>query len=206
MRAGTGGAINAASSHNVNLIIDINGYFTDDFATPGLLYYPINPCRAVDTRGPIYSSPRQPPYGNQRIQAQENRSFRLPGNSTCQLPAAAAYSMLMTLAPGDTTSGLPVAYITAYPTGVTRPEISNMNSIFGYAVANSGIVPAGTMLAFLSMWPTGTAWPNISQLNAFEGQTVANSGIVPASANGSIDVRVLGTTPVVLEVSGYFGR
>ncbi|MBI4910377.1 MAG: hypothetical protein HY820_42560 [Acidobacteria bacterium] len=141
VKAGTAGAINVYSSNNVNLIIDISGYFTDDPATPGLLYYPIAPCRAVDTRGPVYSS-LPPPYGNQKMQSRASRTFRLPGSPACQIPVAAAYSMQLTLAPGDLTNGNPVAFITAYPTGVPQPNISNMNAFFGYAVANSAIVPA----------------------------------------------------------------
>ncbi|MFN7934472.1 MAG: FG-GAP repeat protein [Bryobacteraceae bacterium] len=143
VKAGTNGAVDVLASQSVNLILDINGYFTDDLSVGGLLYYPVNPCRAVDTRGPIYSS-LPPPYGNQRMQARDNRSFRLPGSPACTLPAVAAYSMQLTLAPGELTNGAPVAFLTAYPTGVAQPNISNMNSIFGYAVANSAIVPAST--------------------------------------------------------------
>lgn len=141
VRAGTGGAINVYASSAVNLILDINGYFTDDVATPGLLYYPMTPCRAVDTRGPVYSS-LPPPYGNQRMQDRENRSLRLPGSPGCQIPVAAAYSMQLTLAPGEFTNGGPVAFVTAYPTGMGQPNISTMNALLGYAVANSAIVPA----------------------------------------------------------------
>lgn len=141
VKAGTSGSVNVYASNNVHLILDINGYFTDDTGVPALLFYPTNPCRAVDTRGPVYSS-LPAPYGNQRFQAQENRTFRLPGSPACQLPAAPAYSLQLTLAPGELTNGNPVAFITAYPTGVAQPNISNMNAYFGYAVANSAIVPA----------------------------------------------------------------
>ncbi|MBL8212921.1 MAG: hypothetical protein JNK87_19555, partial [Bryobacterales bacterium] len=144
VKAGNAGAVDVWASSSVNLIIDINGYFTDDASAPGLLLYPIAPCRAVDTRGPIYSGTLPAPYGNQRMQARENRTFRLPGSPACQIPQAAAYSMQLTLAPGELTNGNPVAYITAYPTGVTQPLISNMNALFGYAVANSAIVPASS--------------------------------------------------------------
>jgi serine protease len=138
------GSIDVFTSNAANLVIDINGYFTDDPAAPGLLFYPVDPCRAVDTRGPVYSS-LPAPYGNQRMEAGENRSFRLPGSPACTgLPAAAAYSVQMTLAPGAETNGDPVAFVTAYPTGVARPNISNLNSIAGYAVANSAIIPAST--------------------------------------------------------------
>lgn len=141
VKAAANGAIRVTSSHDVNLILDITGYFAEE--PSGLLYYPVSPCRAVDTRGPLYSS-LPPPYGNLRLQARENRTFRLPGSPACQLPAAPAYSMQLTLAPGELTNGNPVAFVTAYPTGVPQPNISTMNSLFGYAVANSAIVPAST--------------------------------------------------------------
>ncbi len=143
VKAGTGGAVNVYASNNVNLILDINGYFTDSTSTPTLLYYPVAPCRAVDTRGPVYSS-LPAPYGNQRFQARETRTLRLPGSPGCQLPAAAAYSLQMTLAPGDLTNGNAVAFVTAWPTGLPQPNISNMNAYFGYAVANSAITPASS--------------------------------------------------------------
>jgi len=143
VKAGTGGSVDVYTSNNVNFILDINGYFTDDANTPGLLYYPIQPCRAVDTRGPTYSS-LPAPYGNSRLQAGETRTLRLPGSPACQIPVASAYSTQLTLAPGELTNGNPVAFLTAWPAGVGRPNISNMNAFFGYAVANSGIIPASS--------------------------------------------------------------
>jgi subtilisin family serine protease len=142
--AGVNGAVDIYSSNAVHLLIDVNGYFTDSAAVPGLLYYPFGPCRAVDTRGAVYSQ-LPPPYGNSRMQARETRPLRLPGSPGCAgLPAAAAYSLQMTLAPGPETNGNPVAFVTAWPGGQSQPTISNMNAYFGYAVANSGIVPAST--------------------------------------------------------------
>ncbi|MBL8212415.1 MAG: BACON domain-containing protein, partial [Bryobacterales bacterium] len=143
VKAGTGGSVNVYVSNNVNFILDISGYFTDDPAAPGLLYYPVSPCRAVDTRMPPYGL-LPPPYGQSRLQAGENRSLRLPGSAGCSLPAAGAYSLQLTLAPGDVASGAPVAFLTAYPTGVPQPSVSNMNALSGFAVANSAIVPANT--------------------------------------------------------------
>jgi hypothetical protein len=143
VKAGVNGSVDVYTSNNVNFILDINGYFTDDVNTPGLLYYPLQPCRAVDTRGPTYSA-LPPPYGNQRLAAQETRTLRLPGSPACQLPIAQAYSTQLTLAPGELTNGSPVAYLTAWPSGVARPNISNMNAFFGFAVANSGIIPASS--------------------------------------------------------------
>ncbi|MBI4908653.1 MAG: hypothetical protein HY820_33850, partial [Acidobacteria bacterium] len=145
VQAGTNGSIDIYSSHDVNLLLDISGYFTDDASAGGLLYYPIGPCRAVDTRGSLYSS-FPPPFGNQKLTRGETRTLSLPGSPVatpnCQIPPANAYSLQMTLVPGDLTNGAPVAYLTLWPAGQSQPVISNFNSIFGYALANSGIVPA----------------------------------------------------------------
>lgn len=144
IKAGTNGSINVYSSNNTNLLLDINGYFTDDSSVPGLLYYPLGPCRAVDTRDVYNSLP--PPYGHQRIPSRETRTLRLPGSPTttpgCNIPSASAYSLQMTLVPGAEQSGGPVAFVTAWPTGQNQPTVSNLNSVFGYSLANSGIVPA----------------------------------------------------------------
>ncbi|MBL8211385.1 MAG: BACON domain-containing protein [Bryobacterales bacterium] len=138
--AGSDGSVSIFSSNNVNAVIDINGYFTDDPAAPGLLYYPFGPCRAVDTRDVYNSLP--PPFGHQRFQADETRSFRLPSSPNCAgLKAASAYSLQMTLTPGPVDNGGAVAFITAWAQD-TRPQVSNMNALQGYAVANSSIVPA----------------------------------------------------------------
>jgi hypothetical protein len=143
VQAGINGAVDIFSSNNAHVLVDINGYFTDDAGAQGLLYYPYGPCRAVDTRDVYNTLPA--PYGHQRMQAQETRTFRLPGSPGCAgLPVSSAYSLQMTLAPGLETNGGAVAYVTAWPTGQSQPIISNMNALFGYAVANSGIVPSSS--------------------------------------------------------------
>lgn len=145
VKAGTNGSVNIFTRTKVHMVLDIFGYFTDDPAADGLLFYPIGPCRAVDTRGAPYGL-LPPPFGHQRLLERQVRTFTLPqspvGTPGCQIPAARAYSLQMTLVPGFFTNGLPVAYLTAWPTGQAQPTISNMNSLFGYALANSGIVPA----------------------------------------------------------------
>jgi hypothetical protein len=68
---------------------------------------------------------------------------------------------------------------------------------------NMTVVPSGP-LGFLTTWPTGQSQPNASTLNAPKGLVVANAAIVPAGTNGSIDVYVVQTTHVVIDVNGYF--
>jgi len=139
VRAGNGGAVDIFSSGNVHMVMDINGYFTDDPGISGLVYYPHGPCRAVDTRT-AYTT-LAPPYGNSRMQAGEKRTFRLSSSPGCgTLPAASAYSLQVTLVPGAETNGERVSYLTIFPNGEAQPTISNLNSVFGHVVSNSAIV------------------------------------------------------------------
>ena len=50
VQAGENGAVNVYVSNIADVVLDINGYFTN--AGPSTLkFFPITPCRVVDTRG-----------------------------------------------------------------------------------------------------------------------------------------------------------
>ncbi len=49
--AGASGGISVYASDATNLVIDINGYFAAPGTSGPLAFYPMAPCRAVDTRG-----------------------------------------------------------------------------------------------------------------------------------------------------------
>ena len=88
------------------------------------------PCRVLDTRNS--GSP---------IATNTTRTVDVPG-SGCGIPAgAAAYSMSFTaMFPVDN------GYLTAYPTGSTRPTTATMSYLNGGpAFDNAAIVPAGTL-------------------------------------------------------------
>jgi len=132
-----GGAFSLYASDDTDLIIDITGYFTE----PGgdnLVFYPLTPCRVTDTRLQ-YRTPAGP-FGPPSLAAGQTRSFAIPQTPYCQVPATArAYSVTLTVVPP---AGL--AYLTMWPTGGGRPNVSSINSFAGRTVANNVIVPAGT--------------------------------------------------------------
>jgi hypothetical protein len=141
VKASAAGAIKLYSSNNVNVTLDISGYFTSE--PVGLLFYPTASCRPIDTRSiPAYTAGLPPPFGNSRMVAQETRTFRLPASTRCIIPQAQAYSMQFTLTPGVEASGNPVAFLSAWNTGGGEPPVSNLNSLSGYVMSNSAIVPA----------------------------------------------------------------
>ena len=115
-----------------DVILDINGYFERSWHAGALAFYPLTPCRVVDTRGAAGA------LGGPEMEAKSVRSFALPAGG-CPVPSnAAAYSMNVTVVPDG-----PLPYLTAWPAGAAQPQVSTLNSFDGEVVANAAIVPAG---------------------------------------------------------------
>lgn len=98
-----------------------------------LQFIPVTPCRLVDTRL------AQGAFGGPPIAAGTSRSFPLPQQLSCGIPhTALAYSLNVTVVPQGT-----LGYLTIWPTGMSQPTVSTLNSLDGRVKANAAIVPAG---------------------------------------------------------------
>ncbi|MBL8215751.1 MAG: VCBS repeat-containing protein [Bryobacterales bacterium] len=135
VKAGTNGGISVYVSDRTDLLIDISGYYTDVPIATGLVYYPLTPCRVIDTRS-VYRSPAGP-FGPPSMNAQETRRFRFPATPYCTVPNAVAYSVTLTVVPPA-----PLAFLTAWPAGLSQPGVSSINSFVGRVLANSVVIPA----------------------------------------------------------------
>lgn len=131
--AGTSGAVCFFATHDTDLVLDINGYFVPNTDVTALAFYPMAPCRLVDTRlanGPL---------GGPSLIAGLSRDFPLL-SSPCNIPSTArAYSLNYTAVPRG-----PLGFLTTWPAGVTQPFVSTLNAPTGANTANAAIVPAGT--------------------------------------------------------------
>jgi uncharacterized repeat protein (TIGR01451 family) len=131
--AGTNGAVCFFASHDTELVLDINGYFVQNTDVTAMAFYPMAPCRLVDTRlaaGPL---------GGPALIAGLSRNFPLL-TSSCNIPATArAYSLNYTAVPQG-----PLGFLTTWPAGQTQPFVSTLNAPTGAITANGAIVPAGT--------------------------------------------------------------
>ncbi|MBL8209991.1 MAG: hypothetical protein JNK87_04735 [Bryobacterales bacterium] len=137
VKAGANGGVSLYVSDRTDLLIDISGYYTDSTAVTGYVYYPLTPCRVIDTRQ-LYR-PQTGPFGPPSMGAQQTRRFRFPDTPYCTVPAAAAYSVTLTVVPPA-----PLAFLTAWPAGLGQPGVSSINSFAGRVLANSVIIPAST--------------------------------------------------------------
>ena len=108
---------------------------TANFSDP-LRFYPIAPCRLVDTR---VGQGKSGAFGPPALAAFTDRNFPLLSGG-CSIPSTAqAYSLNFTVVPDG-----PLGFLSAWPTGDAYPGVSTLNSIDGSVIANAAIVPAGT--------------------------------------------------------------
>jgi uncharacterized repeat protein (TIGR03803 family) len=134
--AGSGGEVSVYVTNTTDVILDIDGYFAP-VSSSTLAFYPLPPCRVVDTRVATFP----PGLGPPSLSALTPRD--LPVLLSPCIPTGinpAAYSFNFTVVPG----GHPVGYLSAWPTGQSQPVVSTLNDQTGTIVANAAIVPAST--------------------------------------------------------------
>ena len=75
------------------------------------------------------------------VQNESRRTIGMATSSLCKsIPSTAkGYTVHATVRP----EGSPMAFLTLYPTGQTRPNVSMLNAFQGQMMTNSTIVPAG---------------------------------------------------------------
>src|SRR5262249_47417509 len=89
--AGDNGAINAFATSATHFVLDINGYFAPPGSPNAQRFFPVSPCRVLDTRNANGS------LGGPILSAGQSRTWPVP-SSACGLPAsAAAYSLNATV-------------------------------------------------------------------------------------------------------------
>ena len=130
--AGTNGGVTVYVSDESQVILDIDGYFVPKGTVPALAFYPVTPCRVVDTRNG--TGPLEGPF----LAAGTSRDFPVR-SSNCGVPAnAQVYSLNVTAVPKST-----LGYLTMWASGEPQPLVSTLNATTGVTTANAALVPAG---------------------------------------------------------------
>jgi len=131
--AGTNGSINVYASDTTDVIIDMFGYFAPPSGST-LMYFPLAPCRVIDTRGPVG------PLGGPSLRPLSERDFPVL-QSPCipQGAGAVAYSFNVTALPQ-----VDSLYVKVWPEGEPQPLPGTVEVQNGVPVSNAAIVPAGT--------------------------------------------------------------
>jgi len=124
VQAGTGGEVAVYPSNNTQLVGDINGYFAPA-QSGGLSLYALQPCRALDTRQ------QKGAFNGELTVGIENSPCAVSGT-------AQAYVLNATVVPVA-----PLYYLTLWPDGQGRPEVSTLNAVDGEITSNMAIVATG---------------------------------------------------------------
>lgn len=134
--AGSGGGISVYASDPTDLVVDINGYFIRPDTVGALAFYPLSPCRVMDTRP---GSGPEGPLGPPPFSAASRLRVVPVLSSRCAIPPnAVAYSLNLTVVPNGS-----LGYMSVWPAGRAQPTASTLNSSDGAVLANSVLVPAG---------------------------------------------------------------
>ena len=144
----TDGAFNIYAYSGLHFIADITGYFSDqavDENGVGLMYTPLaRPIRLLDTR------PGEPTCYSLNGVIATGRTLTQPARATCDgltIPTA-AQAVVGNATVVNTASGAGEGYVTLFPSGATRPTVSNLNYIPGQIVPNAFTVGLGSDGAF----------------------------------------------------------
>jgi hypothetical protein len=132
IKIGTGGAVmlRNGSSVPISLIADVVGYVTGSGAGGGFL--PADqPVRILDTRISVGMGGPVAAYA----------AVNLPVAGRNGVPSTGVKAVVLNVTAVDPTS---FGYVTAYPSGETRPNASNLNVRPGQTVANQVVVGVGT--------------------------------------------------------------
>lgn len=132
-----GGKISAYNGYgSVDVIMDVQGYYSDDLSSPGPdgLFNPLVPSRLVDTRNGT-GAPLAKLGPNSHLDVQ------VSGGGASGVPASGAEAVVLNV---TVTNPSAPSYLIVFPTGVTMPLASNLNFRAGQTVPNRVTVGLGT--------------------------------------------------------------
>jgi len=132
-------AVSVYVTDTTDVILDINGYFT----APGsqtYQFYPVPPCRVVDTR----TGSKQPQgLGPPALKAKQKRDLPILSSPCLSgVTNPLAYSFNVTVSPNP--KGQSLNYLTVWPSDQPQPAVSTLNNPTATVVANAAIVPAAS--------------------------------------------------------------
>lgn len=135
--SGFDSGVSVYASDTTDLILDIDGYFAPP-NLQSLQFYPLTPCRVVDTR----SGSNQPQgLGPPSLQAKQQRDLPILKSPCLKgVNGAQAYSFNVTAAPYP--AGQQLGFLTVWPSNLPQPTVSTLNNPTATVVANAAIVPA----------------------------------------------------------------
>jgi glucose/arabinose dehydrogenase len=118
VRLGSGGVLNVYSNAGADVLADITGYWVSTATSSDGRFVPVTvPTRLLDTREGIGTTKHQ-------VQAGETIDLTV-GGAGSPVPATGVSAVALTVTADAPTRG---GYVTVWPSGVTRPVVSSVNT------------------------------------------------------------------------------
>lgn len=223
-RVGPDGSVSVYNdAGSVDVVADVQGWYSNSVAGVGSAYVPVNPARVIDTRDGTGVGGTVAPTGPGGV-----LDVAVTGVAGVPPTGVAAVVLNMTVARATG----PESFLTVWPAGAARPTASNVNFSAGPASTNLVVAQVGgdgkvsiynnlgstDVIADVEGWfatpvtpPTGSSYFGISPTRILDTRNgTGRSGVVgPLTAAGTIDltvggvggVPVTGVTSVVLNVT-----
>ena len=186
VQAGTNDAVSIYASSTTDVILDVNGYFSAAGAQ-NYKFYPLPPCRVIDTRNPGGELGGPALVGAQQRDFAVQSSPCMPADVTIQ-----AYSFNFTVVPYP--FGQPLHYLTVWPQGQGQPVVSTLNNRTATTVANAAIVPAGTN-GGISVYASDSTHLVVDINGYFAGPAPGGLALYPTAPCRVLDTRQNGGQP-----------
>lgn len=171
---GVGGMLTVYNAFgNTDVVFDVNGYTSPTVSgcPPDGLYSSLVPSRVLDTRATAHVA--------------ANSSIDVQITGADGVPASGVEAVTLNLTETNATAA---SYITAYPTGASRPLASNVNFVAGQTVPNRVIVKLGTG-GKITLY---NAYGNVDLIADVNGWFTDSSGSTLATGSGDV---FTGTSP-----------
>lgn len=191
---GQGGNVSIYMPGGGHLVVDVLGYFQASGAVAGGRYVPLVPHRVLDTRESVSTNPTQLPLGWTDHKPGIGETVTLDFKDVSGLPTSGVSAVVLNLA--GTEPSLP-GFVTAYPSGVARPNTANLNLTPGSTNANTVIVALGADRRVDLFTQAGTHL--VADLAGYITDSTAPVGttglFVPLGPDRLMDTRILPNTP-----------
>ena len=208
-RVGADGSVSVFNNAGtVDVVADVQGWYSDSIATAGSSYVPVNPARVLDTRDGTGAGGRVAPVGAGGV-------LQLPVTGVGGVPGAGVTAVVLNMTVDGATG--PESYLTVWPAGVGRPTASNLNFSGGPATTNLVIAQVGAdgrvsifnnagsthVIADVAGWfaaptspPTGSTYFGINPARILDTRNGTGGPAGHLGPNATIDLTVAGMSGV----------
>ncbi|MGI8807796.1 MAG: peptidoglycan recognition protein family protein [Acidimicrobiales bacterium] len=205
-RVGPDGSV---SVHNdtgtVDVVADVQGWYSNSVAAIGSSFVPVNPVRVLDTRDGTG-------VGGTIAQAGPGGMLQLGVTGVGGVPASGVTAVVLNMTVAGATG--PESFLTVWPAGGSRPSASNLNFTTGPATTNLVVAQVGPdgrvsvynnlgsmdVIADVEGWfaapvspPAGSTYFGISPTRILDTRDGTGTGVIrQLGPNGTIDLTVGG--------------